>query len=142
MFAEAHRRHKPESVALQILGSILRHDRSPHSSADPGMYTSLWRRCRFHRRPPERIDLLAQRLAGGFRHSRRWRRLRGRFARHDSTTPFQAATDPACRGWPGICGALLFLLWRRSLNWFLAVDVFVFDVAMGVGVYGRLIGRR
>jgi len=43
------------------------------------------------------------------------------------------------RGWPGICGALLFLLWRRSLDWFLAVDIFCIRRSGGVGVYGGLI---
>src|SRR5216684_4102164 len=54
--------------------------------------------------------------------------------------PFAAARDRACHGSPGTCGALLFLLWRRSRNGFLAVDVFVFDVALGVGVDGGLVG--
>src|SRR5216684_4358360 len=53
--------------------------------------------------------------------------------------PFAAARDRACHGSPGTCGALLFLRWRRSRNGFLAVDVFVFDVALGVGVDGGLV---
>src|SRR4029077_15557447 len=74
-----------------------------------------------------------------FRRSRRWRRFRGRFARRDSRARFRAARDRVCHGSPGICGALPFCVWRRSRDWFLAVDVFVFDVALGVGVYGGLV---
>src|SRR5260221_5114019 len=104
------------------------------------MCTSPWKRCPSRRRRLARRVRSVRRWAGEFRRSRRWRRLRGRFARLDSITQSRVAGCRACRVSLETCGALLFLRWRRSRHGFLAVDVFVFDVALGVGVDGGLVG--
>src|SRR6266446_8086955 len=66
-------------------------------------------------------------------------RLRVQSAQRGSRVLFPEEANRGHRESPEICGALLFLLWRRSRNGFLAVDVFVFDVALGVGVDGGLV---
>src|SRR5262249_48591549 len=55
-----------------------------------------------------------QRWGGGFRRSRRCRRLSGQFLRRDSTERCQEEEGRACRGWLGICGVVLFLVRRRT----------------------------
>src|SRR5258706_12232035 len=79
------------------------------------MYTSPWKQYRYHRRRRERRDLSVRKLAGEFHRSRKCRRRRARFLRRGSRARCLAEEDRACRGWLGICGAVLFLVRLRSL---------------------------
>src|SRR6266850_1835235 len=97
------------------------------------MCTSLLKRCRFRRLQRGQIGPSARRWVGEFRRSRRWRRLRARSVQRGSKAQSPEARDRACREWPETCAAsLLSWLRLRSLGGFLAIDIFVADVALGV----------
>src|SRR5439155_24036518 len=98
------------------------------------MCTSLLKRHRYPGRWSVQTTRSARRWGHGLRQSRKWQRLGWRFARHDSRAPSLAARDRGCRGWPETCAVLPFWLRLRSLGGFLAIDIFIADVALGVGI--------
>src|SRR5713226_5551311 len=85
----------------------------------------------------------AQKLATESRQSQMWRKPRGQFVRRDSIALSREARGPACHGSLETCGAfLLFWLYLRSRGGFLAINIFIADVALCVRVNRCLIDPR
>src|SRR5260370_29648101 len=105
--------------------------------------TSPWQRCLYRYRQPWQTIRLARTWANGFRRSRKSRRLRERFARRGSIVRSRAAGGHACHESPETCAAfLLFWLRLRSRAGFLAINIFVADIARGIRVNRSLIDPR